>query len=671
MVTPALTYFAETKFTVEPVDLQLPGVAVQNGYYVPGMLPAPAGDFAALAVASIDAPGSLITGGMAELRIQLSNPAAAGSVSQVLIASEGAGGDLGFYEVIPNLEGDLLTVGVSLAPEASSSPGATGRVRGRERIHVDPLVMLLIQLIDQFGNVSEIFFIDFDTEEVITGKVQVSVSWDTLTDVDLHVVEPTGEEIYYGNLVSSSGGQLDLDSNPACFIDGINNENVSWPSGITPPEGEYIVRVDFWEDCETTGANFVVDITVCGVVQTFTGSFAPGTDDFGGAGSGIEVARFTFTDCEFSVSGQALYEDRAQTNTGLATATTNLPIRFATVEVVRESDGAVLGEGETDQSGDYEVSFRNPGEPGYRVVVIASQNSELVDQSVGNASNELYAVRSELADETAEPEKVDFQVIAQADDVGPAFNIFDMGVVGGALIRRAHGQNPPNVMWEWTRGQQGSCGANVSCYNSSTGLISVLSIPTDPDEYDDLVLLHEYGHFWQDNFSARGIGGAHSSRNQINPRLAWGEGTATFFGNLAKGTSLYLDTNSTGLGIRRDIESLSDIIPLGTSDDTQTGNLSELVVASILWDLTDTTNEAMDTLSSASSSHTRVFNALSYVRSDSFVDRGVAGVDLVDFLDGWFCLGNGNEGNATTGVRGIVIGLHDFNYDFADVESCL
>ena len=51
------------------------------------------------------------------------------------------------------------------------------------------------------------------------GDVQVSVSWSDTSDVDLHVVDPALEEIYFGHLTSASGGKLDLDSNAACTQD--------------------------------------------------------------------------------------------------------------------------------------------------------------------------------------------------------------------------------------------------------------------------------------------------------------------------------------------------------------------------------------------------------------------------------------------------------------------
>jgi hypothetical protein len=129
--------------------------------------------------------------------------------------------------------------------------------------------------------------------DVGTGNVQVSVSWDVDSDVDLHVVDPAGEEIYYGNLSSSSGGQLDLDSNPNCEIDGVRNENVTWQDAAPP--GTYTVRVDLYAGCDVSPTNYVVTVQVAGQpTRTFTGSLT-GAGDEGGEGSGVEVATFEVT----------------------------------------------------------------------------------------------------------------------------------------------------------------------------------------------------------------------------------------------------------------------------------------------------------------------------------------------------------------------------------------
>jgi hypothetical protein len=124
------------------------------------------------------------------------------------------------------------------------------------------------------------------------GEVQVSVSWNSAADVDLHVVEPGGEEIYYGATTSTAGGELDLDSNAACGSDGPRNENITYAEG-TAPAGEYIVRVDYWSACSAASTDYVVTVHVQGQEpQVFTGTFT-GSGDSGGAGSGDEITRFT------------------------------------------------------------------------------------------------------------------------------------------------------------------------------------------------------------------------------------------------------------------------------------------------------------------------------------------------------------------------------------------
>ena len=126
------------------------------------------------------------------------------------------------------------------------------------------------------------------------GGVQVSVGWNTATDVDLHVVEPSGNEVYYGATTSSTGGQLDVDSNAACSLDNRNTENIRW--NTTAPNGTYIVRVDYWSACAVTGTtNFTVTVVNGGQRSNFTGSFTANQADAGGRGSGREITRFGHT----------------------------------------------------------------------------------------------------------------------------------------------------------------------------------------------------------------------------------------------------------------------------------------------------------------------------------------------------------------------------------------
>ena len=108
----------------------------------------------------------------------------------------------------------------------------------------------LFRLGDGVGNWGDAFEVQMLALSIPSGEVQVSVSWDALTDVDLHVIDPSGERIYFGNKTSASGGSLDLDANAACSINDpvVNNESIHWPDGVAPA-GSYDVEVDYWSSC--------------------------------------------------------------------------------------------------------------------------------------------------------------------------------------------------------------------------------------------------------------------------------------------------------------------------------------------------------------------------------------------------------------------------------------
>ncbi len=127
------------------------------------------------------------------------------------------------------------------------------------------------------------------------GSLQVSLSWAAPVDLDLHLATPEGDEIYYGARTSGSGGSLDLDSNAACDLDGVDNENITWPNG-SAPAGEYVARVDLWSACAVTGRiPYVVSIRRCGQTETFNGEVDAGEADEGGAGAGRVIRTFTNT----------------------------------------------------------------------------------------------------------------------------------------------------------------------------------------------------------------------------------------------------------------------------------------------------------------------------------------------------------------------------------------
>jgi hypothetical protein len=98
-----------------------------------------------------------------------------------------------------------------------------------------------------------------------TGAVQVTLNWDNQADMDLSVVEPNGQTISYGNRQSSTGGQLDVDSNYPCGSNLFSVENIFWPT-TGAPSGTYRVMVNEYSQCDDGAANWTLTVRVNGQV---------------------------------------------------------------------------------------------------------------------------------------------------------------------------------------------------------------------------------------------------------------------------------------------------------------------------------------------------------------------------------------------------------------------
>jgi hypothetical protein len=82
-----------------------------------------------------------------------------------------------------------------------------------------------------------------------TGDIQFTLRWSSTADLDLAVLDPNGEEINFDVRTSSSGGQLDVDSNAMCEGTATNPvENIFWPVGQSP-DGVYKVAVRYYSEC--------------------------------------------------------------------------------------------------------------------------------------------------------------------------------------------------------------------------------------------------------------------------------------------------------------------------------------------------------------------------------------------------------------------------------------
>src|SRR5688572_12768674 len=46
-----------------------------------------------------------------------------------------------------------------------------------------------------------------------TGEIKIGLLWPNRNDLDLHCIDPNGEEIFFGHKRARSGGELDIDCN--------------------------------------------------------------------------------------------------------------------------------------------------------------------------------------------------------------------------------------------------------------------------------------------------------------------------------------------------------------------------------------------------------------------------------------------------------------------------
>lgn len=106
-----------------------------------------------------------------------------------------------------------------------------------------------------------------------TGDVQVTLRWEGANDLDLHVMDPAGEEIFYQHKNSASNGELDVDANQGCHSRMDQPvENIFWPTSKAPT-GSYKVAVAYYSKCENSseGTPFTVEVLIDGKSQSFQG----------------------------------------------------------------------------------------------------------------------------------------------------------------------------------------------------------------------------------------------------------------------------------------------------------------------------------------------------------------------------------------------------------------
>lgn len=105
----------------------------------------------------------------------------------------------------------------------------------------------------------------------VTGDVCCRLAWFNYDDLDFHMKEPGGYEIYFGNRAynSPAGGMLDVDMNAGHGVTREPVENIFYKHLHTMNSGTYSLVVHNYAKRETENVGFEVEIDVQGQVYNF------------------------------------------------------------------------------------------------------------------------------------------------------------------------------------------------------------------------------------------------------------------------------------------------------------------------------------------------------------------------------------------------------------------
>ncbi|MBK7828093.1 hypothetical protein [Nannocystis sp.] len=122
--------------------------------------------------------------------------------------------------------------------------------------------------------------------------IRASLLWDNRNDLDLHVITPAREHIYFGAKRSGCGGWLDVDMN----VRGETTtpvENIRWARGAAP-HGRYRIYVQNYRFHEPSrlATPWKVEVEISGEIYHFTGVISPGQQT--GGASDMTVFEFDY-----------------------------------------------------------------------------------------------------------------------------------------------------------------------------------------------------------------------------------------------------------------------------------------------------------------------------------------------------------------------------------------
>lgn len=288
-------------------------------------------------------------------------------------------------------------------------------------------------------------------------------------------------------------------------------------------------------------------------------------------------------------------------------AVSTRPIRGARVLLLSAADESTLAETVSDDTGHYSFDWSGPSQVKLWVYAETKTPEIVIEDNTSNDA--VYLMES--AETTAEPGvggKLD--ALATSGWTGNAygkpriaapFSILDaMYTAGGRFLNETTPKPDfPRLHVNWSidnRPEDGSeaTGAIGTSHWDGDEIYVLGKESVDTDEFDTHVIVHEWGHSFEDNIArSDSPGGSHGFGDVLDPRIAFSEGFCTALsGIILDPDTVYSDSygNLQEDGFFEDVEA-NDI-----TSEAVPGWFSEESVQNIVFDVYDDKEEAFDPL---------------------------------------------------------------------------
>lgn len=331
-----------------------------------------------------------------------------------------------------------------------------------------------------------------------------------------------------------------------------------------------------------------------------------------------------------NITGKITY-DRVQhnpTTNGLNYAAISQdPARGVTVQAL-DASNAVLDSDVANATGDYSLTVNSNTDVRIRAraetisTTGATWDVKVTDNTNGNA---IYALDGSLtssgaadsvrnlnagsgwggASYTATRAAAPFAILDSIYETLQAFAAVD-GTV-----------NFPATQFRWSTRNRAESGdrttgqINTSSYvrlsGETVGNVYILGDENnDTDEYDRHVVVHEWGHYFEDQLSrSDSIGGSHSLGNRLDLRVAMGEGWGNALSGIILGDPVYRDSGGA-------MQANGFSFSVDDNNGSNPGWFSEGSVQSIIYDIFDSADDGSDTISLGLGPIYRTFIANAY-----------------------------------------------------------